>query len=139
MFVFSLQELERQAHHHGLSSSSSSSSLDVNAADHQALLSPSMHHHPSSVVMTTLATPPLGLDALSFAELDDPQGASGIFSPDLMCDVGLTALDSLGDILMEEGGRGGVMSPVGGADPLLSCSASKSSSRRSSFSMDDDL
>ncbi|CAK6975923.1 transcription factor E3a [Scomber scombrus] len=137
--MLKIQELERQAHHHGLSSSSSSSSLDVTVADHQALLSQSLHHHSSSVVMTTLASPPLGLDALSFAELDDPQGVSGIFSPDLMCDVGLTALDSLGDILMEEGGRGGVMSPVGGADPLLSCSASKSSSRRSSFSMDDDL
>eukprot|EP00064_Thunnus_orientalis_P021370 superscaffoldBa00006436_g21531 len=128
-------ELELQARLHGLSSSSSSSSLDVTVADPQALLSPSLPHPSSSVVMTTLVTPPQGLDALSFAELDEPQGASGVFSPDLMCDVGLTSLD----ILMEEGGRGDVMSPAGGADPLLSCGASKSSSRRSSFSMDDDL
>ncbi|XP_044206440.1 transcription factor E3a [Thunnus albacares] len=133
--LLKIQELELQARLHGLSSSSSSSSLDVTVADPQALLSPSLPHPSSSVVMTTLVTPPQGLDALSFAELDEPQGASGVFSPDLMCDVGLTSLD----ILMEEGGRGDVMSPAGGADPLLSCGASKSSSRRSSFSMDDDL
>ncbi|XP_042265154.1 transcription factor E3a isoform X1 [Thunnus maccoyii] len=133
--LLKIQELELQARLHGLSSSSSSSSLDVTVADPQALLSPSLPHPSSSVVMTTLVTPLQGLDALSFAELDEPQGASGVFSPDLMCDVGLTSLD----ILMEEGGRGDVMSPAGGADPLLSCGASKSSSRRSSFSMDDDL
>lgn len=66
-------------------------------------------------------------------ELDEPCGASTIFSPDLMSDVGLTELHGLGDILMEEGG-GAVVS-----DPLLSCGASKTSSRRSSFSMDEDL
>ena len=78
----------------------------------------------------------MGLDALSFVELDEPQGAPTVFSPDLMSDVGLTELHGLGDILMEEGegGGGGVMS-----DPLLSCGASKTSSRRSSFSMDEDL
>ncbi|AWP09902.1 putative transcription factor E3-like [Scophthalmus maximus] len=61
------------------------------------------------------------------------QGAPAVFHPDLMSDVGLTELQGLGDILMEEGG-GGLMS-----DPLLSCGASKTSSRRSSFSMDEDL
>ncbi|KAM7405364.1 hypothetical protein PAMP_012632 [Pampus punctatissimus] len=136
--LLKIQELELQARLHGLSSSASS--LDVTVADPQTLLSTSLSHPSSSIhAMTTLVTPPLGLDALSFVELDDPQGASGVFSPDLMSDVGLTELDGLGDILMEEEGRGGVMSPAGGADPLLSCGASKSSSRRSSFSMDDDL
>ncbi|KAM7411065.1 hypothetical protein PAMA_021175 [Pampus argenteus] len=135
--LLKIQELELQARLHGLSSSASS--LDITVANPQTLLSPSLSHPSSSMAMTTLVTPPLRLDALSFVELDDPQGATGVFSPDLMSDVGLTELDGLGDILMDEEGRGGVMSPAGGADPLLSCGASKSSSRRSSFSMDDDL
>ncbi|XP_044065928.1 transcription factor E3a isoform X2 [Siniperca chuatsi] len=133
-----IQELELQARLQTLSSSSplptssSSSSLDP-----QALLSPTLPHPFSSPSpSSSLVTPSLGLDALSFVELDDPQGASTVFSPDLMSDVGLTELHGLGDILMEEGGSvvGGVMS-----DPLLSCGASKTSSRRSSFSMDEDL
>ncbi|XP_060914432.1 transcription factor E3a isoform X2 [Labrus mixtus] len=128
-----IQELELQARLHTLSSSSSSSpapNSSSSSLDPQALLSPSLSHpfHPSSP-SSSLVTP-LGLDALSFVELDEPHGASAVFSPDLMSDMGLT---ELGDILMEEGG-GGVMS-----DPLLSCGASKTSSRRSSFSMDEDL
>ena len=75
---------------------------------------------------SSLVTPSLGLDALSFAELDEPQRTSTVFSTDLMSDVGLTGL---GDILME----------AALADPLLSCGASKTSSRRSSFSMDEDV
>lgn len=78
-------------------------------------------------------TPSLGLDALSFVELDEPQRTSTVFSTDLMSDVGLTGLNGLGDILMEEAGG------AAGADPLLSCGASKASSRRSSFSMDEDF
>ncbi|XP_070696173.1 transcription factor E3a [Pempheris klunzingeri] len=127
-----IQELELQSRLHSLSSSSSSSSLDP-----QALLSPPLPHpFSSSSPSSSLATPSLGLDALSFVELDEPRGASVVFSPGLMSDVGLTELHGLGDILMEEGGcgGGGVMS-----DPLLSCGASKASSRRSSFSMDEDL
>ncbi|KAM6982122.1 transcription factor E3a isoform 2-T2 [Tautogolabrus adspersus] len=128
-----IQELELQARLQTLSSSSSSSpapNSSSSSLDPQALLSPSLSHpfHPSSP-SSSLVTP-LGLDALSFVELDEPHGASAVFSPDLMSDMGLT---ELGDILMEEGG-GGVMS-----DPLLSCGASKTSSRRSSFSMDEDL
>ncbi|KAF7647752.1 hypothetical protein LDENG_00167200 [Lucifuga dentata] len=140
-----IQELELQARLHGLSSStppnsssSSSSSLDP------ALLSP-LPPNPfsssssSSVGMTTLGAPPLGLEALDFAELDDPRRVSTVFSPDLMADVGLAALDGLGDILMEvSGGSNDTLSPVGGADPLLSSGASKTSSRRSSFSMEED-
>ncbi|KAM3872290.1 transcription factor E3a [Diretmus argenteus] len=126
-----IQELELQARLHCLSSSNS---LDPGVggdavADPQALLSPPLHpfSSSSSVGMTTMVTTPLDLDALSFAELDDPQGASTVFSPGLMGDVGLGALDGLGDILMEDGG----------ADPLLSSGASKTSSRRSSFSMEE--
>lgn len=87
----------------------------------------------------------LDLGSLTFAELgEDP--ASSIFSPSLMADMGL------GDILMDDGSSSGVgssgggvgvaLSPVGGTDPLLSSvspGASKTSSRRSSFSMEEDL
>ncbi|KAL2103451.1 hypothetical protein ACEWY4_000319 [Coilia grayii] len=82
----------------------------------------------------------LDLGPLTFTDLgDDP--AAAIF----MADMGL------GDILMDEcdgvgdGGSSAVgvaLSPVGAADPLLSSvspGASKTSSRRSSFSMDEDM
>ncbi|XP_041801611.1 transcription factor E3a isoform X2 [Chelmon rostratus] len=135
-----IQELELQTRLHAFSSSSSSSPLPTSSSsssslDPQALLSPPLPHpFSSSSPSSSLVTPSLGLDALSFVELDEPQGASTVFSPGLMSDMGgLTELHSLGDILMEEGG-GGVVS-----DPLLSCGASKTSSRRSSFSMDEDL
>ncbi|KAG5838892.1 hypothetical protein ANANG_G00228500 [Anguilla anguilla] len=75
---------------------------------------------------------PLDLGSLSFAELDDP--ASSAFNASLMSDMGLD------DILMDDDG-GSALSPVGGADPLLSSvspGASKTSSRRSSFSMEED-
>ncbi|XP_036959838.1 transcription factor E3a isoform X2 [Acanthopagrus latus] len=134
-----IQELELQTRLHTFSSSSTStlptsSSSSSSSLDPQALLSPSLPHpFSSSSPSSSLVTPSLGLDALSFVELDEPRRASTIFSPDLMSDVGLTELHGLGDILMEEGG-GAVVS-----DPLLSCGASKTSSRRSSFSMDEDL
>ncbi|XP_068588222.1 transcription factor E3a [Cebidichthys violaceus] len=128
-----VQELELQTRLHSLSSSSSSPlptsfSSSSSCLDPRALLSPALPHpfSPSSLV-----TPCLGLDALSFVDVDEPPGASGVFSSDLMCEVGLE------DMLMEEGGGGGVRGGV--SDPLLSCGASKTSSRRSSFSMDEDL
>nr|XP_046252541.1 transcription factor E3a [Scatophagus argus] len=126
-----IQELELQARLHTLSSASSSSS----SVDPQALLSPqpSQSFPSSASPSSTLMTPSLDLDALSFVELDEPRKASTVFSPDLIPDVGLTGLHGLGDILMEEGAEGVV------SDPLLSCGASKTSSRRSSFSMDEDL
>ncbi|XP_035501118.1 transcription factor E3a [Scophthalmus maximus] len=129
-----IQELELQARLHSLSSSSPppNSSSSSSSLDPQTLLSHTLPH-PFSSPSSSLVTPSLGLDALSFVELDEPQGAPAVFHPDLMSDVGLTELQGLGDILMEEGG-GGLMS-----DPLLSCGASKTSSRRSSFSMDEDL
>lgn len=130
MFTVSLlflsQELELQARLNTVSASStlaaSSSSLDPRAMLSLPLPHPFSSASPSSS-STSLVTPSPGLDALSFVELDEPQAASTVFSPDLMSD--------LGDILMEEVG--------GGADHLLSCGASKASSRRSSFSMEEDL
>lgn len=91
-----------------------------------SFLSPPPSASPGGVAMTG----PLDLGALSFAELEDP--ASSAFAPGLMADMGLD------DILMDDGGA---LSPVGGADPLLSSvspGASKTSSRRSSFSMEED-
>ncbi|XP_054465014.1 transcription factor E3a [Anoplopoma fimbria] len=102
-----VQELELQTRLHSLSSSSSSplptSCSSSSSLDPQALLSPALPHPFSS---SSLVTPCLGLDALSFVDLDEPQGATAVFSSDLMCEVELTELHGLGDILMEEGGRG---------------------------------
>ncbi|XP_014872856.1 transcription factor E3a [Poecilia latipinna] len=105
-----IQELELQARLHGVSSSSVS-------VDPQTLLSP------------LLPNP-----SLSFMDLDESHQASAVFSTDLMAELG-AGLSGLGaGLLMEEDAGGAVMS-----DPLLSCGASKTSSRRSSFSMDEDL
>ncbi|XP_045065514.1 transcription factor E3-like isoform X2 [Coregonus clupeaformis] len=154
-----IQELELQARLHGLSTPASSSqgsssshlslsqSLDPSTGDalSRTLLSlsggpglqaasPSFLSPPPSaspVGLMTMASP-LDLDSLSFSELDDPSAAA--FHASLLPDMGL------GDILMDDRGVG--MSSVGGRDPLLSSvspGASKTSSRRSSFSMEEDL
>ncbi|XP_058245329.1 transcription factor E3a isoform X2 [Hemibagrus wyckioides] len=85
-----------------------------------SLLSPPPSASPVGGAMTV----PLDLGTLSFGELDDH---ASVFSSGLMAgEIGL------GDILMDDGG----------ADPLLSSvspGASKTSSRRSSFSMEEDL
>ncbi|XP_067096598.1 transcription factor E3a isoform X5 [Osmerus mordax] len=146
-----IQELEMQARVHGLSSSASSSQgsssllslsqpLDPNVVDSKILLTlggtnavaASHAFLPSSDGMAMGVSSPLDLGALSFAELEDPS-ASSVFSPGLLADIGL------GDILMDDGGG---LSPVAGGDPLLSSvspRASKTSSRRSSFSMEEDM
>ncbi|KAF4110291.1 transcription factor E3a isoform X2 [Onychostoma macrolepis] len=144
-----IQELEMQARLHGISSSQISDSTPTQT---QTL---TLDHNPSNDLSKTLlslnqttassflsppsstssvggtVTSPLDLGTLSFAELDDP--VASVFNPALMADMGL------GDILMDDSGA---LSPVGGADPLLSSvspGASKTSSRRSSFSMEEDL
>lgn len=85
-----------------------------------SLLSPPPSASPVGGAMTV----PLDLGTLSFGELDDH---ASVFSSGLMAgEIGL------GDILMDDCG----------ADPLLSSvspGASKTSSRRSSFSMEEDL
>uniref|UniRef100_A0AAY4CWA5 BHLH domain-containing protein n=1 Tax=Denticeps clupeoides TaxID=299321 RepID=A0AAY4CWA5_9TELE len=116
-----IQELEMQARLHGLSSTMSP--VDTSLLPQQLQPQPNALHasgvdpHSSS----------LDLGSLSFAELDDPSASS------LYPDVGL------GDILMDEDGT---LPSVRSGDPLfspLSPGASKTSSRRSSFSMDEDL
>lgn len=88
-----------------------------------SFLSPPSSDSPAGVTISS----PLDLGSLSFAELDDTSASA------LYPDVGL------GDILMDDGCT---LSPERGAEPLfspLSPGASKTSSRRSSFDMDEDL
>lgn len=159
-----IQELEMQARVHGIASSQGSDSTLIQQQQQQqqqqrqqqttvlessnetlnktlltlcgpglnqttisTLLSPPPSASPVGGAMTV----PLDLGTLSFGELDDP--TSSMFNSTLMGEM------DLGDILMDDAGA---LSPVGGADPLLSSvspGASKTSSRRSSFSMDEDL
>uniref|UniRef100_A0A3Q2C8H0 Transcription factor binding to IGHM enhancer 3 n=1 Tax=Cyprinodon variegatus TaxID=28743 RepID=A0A3Q2C8H0_CYPVA len=120
--IFSfVQELELQARLNGLSSSSSSASTPLTSSS-------------SSLDPNTHLSPLLPNPSLSFMDLEESHATPTVFSPDLLPGVGLTELSSLGGFLMEEDGGAAVMS-----DPLLSCGASKTSSRRSSFSMDEDL
>ncbi|KAL1020539.1 hypothetical protein UPYG_G00001410 [Umbra pygmaea] len=149
-----IQELEMQARLHGISSPNSSSlgsssshlslsqSLDPSTGDvlSKTLLSldggPNLQAASSFLSPPPSASPvglmnmvsPLDLDTLNFSELDDPSTFHSSLLP------------GLGDMLMDDGGMD--MSPVGGQDPLLSSvspGASKTSSRRSSFSMEEDL
>lgn len=88
-----------------------------------SFLSPPSSDSPAQVTISS----PLDLGSLSFAELDDTSASA------LYPDVGL------GDILMDDGCA---LSPDRMAEPLfspLSPGASKTSSRRSSFDMDEDL
>lgn len=88
-----------------------------------SFLSPPSSDSPAQVTISS----PLDLGSLSFAELDNT-AASALYP-----DVGL------GDILMDDGCT---LSPDRMAEPLfspLSPGASKTSSRRSSFDMDEDL
>lgn len=88
-----------------------------------SFLSPPSSDSPAGVTISS----PLDLGSLSFAELDDTSASA------LYPDVGL------GDILMDEGCA---LSPERAGEPLfspLSPGASKTSSRRSSLDMDEDL
>ncbi|KAF7656866.1 hypothetical protein LDENG_00034720 [Lucifuga dentata] len=112
----------------GGASSSSSQNLFLGATAvgqsvPASFLSPPSSDSPAGVTISS----PLDLGSLSFAELDDASASA------LYPDVGL------GDILMDEGCT---LSPERVAEPLfspLSPGASKTSSRRSSFDMDEDL
>ncbi|MCJ8734688.1 hypothetical protein PDJAM_G00238280 [Pangasius djambal] len=147
-----IQELEMQARLHGLAPSQVSDSIVTQQQQQQQQLTsvqssaepvsktlltlggPTVNHThvssllsppPSASPVGGAMTVPLDLGTLTFGELDDH--ASSMFSPGLMAgEMGLS------DILMDDGG----------ADPLLSSvspGASKTSSRRSSFSMEEDL
>ncbi|XP_045062936.1 transcription factor E3 isoform X2 [Coregonus clupeaformis] len=152
-----IQELEMQARLHGLSTPTSSSqdsssshlslsqSLDPSTGDALSKTLLSLSGGPALQATSFLSPPPsaspvglmnmaspLDLDSLSFSELEDPSAAA--FHSSLLPDMGL------GDILMDDRGVG--MSPVWAREPLLSSvspGASKTSSRRSSFGMEEDL
>ncbi|XP_076863223.1 transcription factor E3b [Brachyhypopomus gauderio] len=103
------------------------SALSLDGALGQTVPSTFLSPPPSGSPVGMGLDAPLDLGALNFGELDDP-GAAALY-PDV----------SLGDMLMEEGCT---LSPGRPAEPLLSSAspgASKASSRRSSFSMDEDL
>uniref|UniRef100_A0A3Q3IYZ7 BHLH domain-containing protein n=1 Tax=Monopterus albus TaxID=43700 RepID=A0A3Q3IYZ7_MONAL len=115
-----IQELEMQARVHGLSTSITSA---IGQPLPASFLSPPSSDSPAGVTISS----PLDLGTLSFVELDDTSASA------LYPDVGL------GDILMDEGCT---LSPERVAEPLfspLSPGASKTSSRRSSLEMDEDL
>ncbi|XP_038151926.1 transcription factor E3b [Cyprinodon tularosa] len=159
ILMLRIQELEMQARLHGLQASNnissgltsdvslqhqpeaphSGQSLPTNTAVASSLnlsglggaaqplpasfLSPPSSDSPAGVTISS----PLDLGSLSFAELDDPTASA------LYPDVGL------GDILMDDGCT---LSPDRMGGPLfspLSPGASKTSSRRSSLEMDEDL
>ncbi|XP_008316101.1 transcription factor E3a [Cynoglossus semilaevis] len=138
--ILHLQELERKARLHGLSSSSCTSPSPCSSSS--SLLSPSFPYELSSSLspcsFPSLVTPSLELDSLSFADLDEQQGAasssSRLFSPELLHVSNMSELTELLVGEEEEMGRGA--GKALNADPLLSCGASRSSS---SCSMDQDL
>ncbi|XP_032405532.1 transcription factor E3b isoform X1 [Xiphophorus hellerii] len=143
VLMLRIQELEMQAQLHGLPASQqqqqaaphgvqnpgAASTLNLSALSAIAqplpasFLSPPSSDSPAGVTISS----PLDLGSLSFAELDDP--ASSALYPDV----------GLGDILMDDGCA---LSPERMGEPLfspLSPGASKTSSRRSSLEMDEDL
>uniref|UniRef100_A0A672NPA4 Transcription factor E3-like n=1 Tax=Sinocyclocheilus grahami TaxID=75366 RepID=A0A672NPA4_SINGR len=119
-----IQALEMQAHHHGFSTTMSPG---LNGVMTQTSPSPFLTIPSSSTPAAAAVSGPLDLDTFSFAELDDPTAS------DLYPDVGFS------DILMDDGCT---MPTVRSSDPLfspMSPGASKTSSRRSSVTMEDDL
>lgn len=123
-----LQQQPVQQSGHSLPPGSSQNLLSLGAVSigqslPASFLSPPSSDSPAGVTISS----PLDLGSLSFAELDDASASA------LYPDVGL------GDILMDDGCT---LSPERLAEPLfspLSPGASKTSSRRSSLEMDEDL
>lgn len=120
------QSVQSLPHSAGAASSQNLLSLGAAAIGQSvpaAFLSPPSSESPAGFTISS----PLDLGSLSFAELDDTSASA------LYPDVGL------GDILMDDGCT---LSPDRVAEPLfspLSPGASKTSSRRSSLEMDEDL
>ncbi|XP_075437556.1 transcription factor E3 isoform X2 [Ascaphus truei] len=113
-----IQELEIQAQLHGLAAPLSVTGEPPNPA----FLSP--------------PTQPVDTSALDFGTLHFSDPLSDLIDPSLSFHLSLTGDSAIADILMDD-----ALSPLGGADPLLSSvspGASKTSSRRSSFSMEED-
>uniref|UniRef100_A0A8C1PW09 Transcription factor binding to IGHM enhancer 3b n=1 Tax=Cyprinus carpio TaxID=7962 RepID=A0A8C1PW09_CYPCA len=135
-----IQELEMQARHHGLSTTMSPglSSMQPGSGEGQpqshlsmdgvmTQTSPFLTIPSSSSPAAAAVSGPLHLDTFSFAELD---GAS---ASDLYHDVGLS------DILMDDSCTMPTGRPSDSLFSPMSPGASKTSSRRSSMTMEDEL
>uniref|UniRef100_A0A8C3SF51 Transcription factor binding to IGHM enhancer 3 n=1 Tax=Chelydra serpentina TaxID=8475 RepID=A0A8C3SF51_CHESE len=128
-----VQELEMQAQLHGLPLTSPAGLLPLGGAGEGA--KPEGPGPPSFLGGPSCAPDPASSAAclLDLAFPSEELGEAGLGFP-----LGLGGDGGLEDILMEDGGP---LSPLGASDPLLSSlspGASKGSSRRSSFSMEED-
>nr|XP_014351640.1 PREDICTED: transcription factor E3 [Latimeria chalumnae] len=129
-FWFS-QELEMQARQHGLPVASPSglnmSKLAVEIIKQESDLKQGAIGFLEPLAPLGLASTTLDLNTFNFSDLDNPVMTFGL---------GLDPDPSIEDILMED-----TLSPISASDPLLSSvspGASKTSSRRSSFSMEEE-
>ncbi|XP_018414702.1 PREDICTED: transcription factor E3 [Nanorana parkeri] len=125
-----VQELEMQAQLHGFT------------GNQQAVIPTDVlkTEHLSGIISTfgSLATQqqPLDPSTLDLGTLHFSEHLTDFVDHSLGFDLSLTGDSAIADILMDD-----ALSPLGGADPLLSSvspGASKTSSRHSSFSMEDD-
>ncbi|KAM4696628.1 transcription factor E3 [Rhinophrynus dorsalis] len=125
-----IQELEMQAQLHGLSPTNPpppSNTTDTTKTELRPSGVPSYLQPPSQ----TLDPSGLDLGTLHFTDT-----LSDLVDQGLSFTLSLTGVSSIDDILMDD-----ALSPLGGADPLLSSvspGASKPSSRHSSFSMEEE-
>ncbi|KAM5146823.1 transcription factor E3 isoform 2-T2 [Mantella aurantiaca] len=123
-----VQELEMQAQIHGFSG-------------HQPAVMPMNKTESLSGVVSSFGAlvsqqQPLDPSALDLGNLQFSDHLADLVDHGLGFDLSLTGDSAIADILMDD-----ALSPLGGADPLLSSvspGASKTSSRHSSFSMEDD-
>ncbi|XP_073397317.1 transcription factor E3 isoform X1 [Dendrobates tinctorius] len=123
-----IQELEMQAQIHGITAvPPSTMSADLPKVE------------PMSEVMSRFGaqpTQPVDPSTLNLGTLHFSDQLSDLVDGNLNFHLSLTSDSAIADILMDD-----MLSPLGGADPLLSSvspGASKTSSRHSSFSMEDD-
>ncbi|XP_077140331.1 transcription factor E3 [Ranitomeya variabilis] len=123
-----VQELEMQAQIHGITAvPASTMSADLPKVQ------------PISEVMSRFGaqpTQPVDPSTLNLGTLHFSDQLSDLVDGNLNFHLSLTSDSAIADILMDD-----MLSPLGGADPLLSSvspGASKTSSRHSSFSMEDD-
>ncbi|XP_064415370.1 microphthalmia-associated transcription factor isoform X2 [Latimeria chalumnae] len=126
-----IQELEMQARQHGLPVASPSglnmSKLAVEIIKQESDLKQGAIGFLEPLAPLGLASTTLDLNTFNFSDLDNPVMTFGL---------GLDPDPSIEDILMED-----TLSPISASDPLLSSvspGASKTSSRRSSFSMEEE-
>lgn len=117
-----------QARVHGLSSSL--------VSDHALVAAPPP---PPQQIMSHVPGPALNHAAVS-SLLSPPPSASPVGGGlNLQVDLGTLSFGELDDLMTVDVGLEDILMDDSGADPLLSSGPSKTSSRRSSFSMEEDL